>query len=217
VYLPLWHGTFEGDVKSMRSVSVLGTKLDNANLVELNYKTDPTQASYTAFGTDFNTAPRQRADFLTNTSTYLADLDVVLKSSSNLTTPQVTAVALHHAVRPALIKEYAFSVVAADGLTKRDGRPLPYGATRIRTTVQNAAASAGSVTAIFPDETNLTVTVNEYGENLAWDERTRRWQAGLEVKAVQYKLNTVYGTWARAQPYTWNDVKPMTWQQIQAL
>jgi hypothetical protein len=221
VYFPLWTGTFEVDAKVLRGVSVMSTLLTDSthtNSMRFEYKIDPTVAAYTALGTTFATSIRQRVDFPNNVGVYLADMRAVLISAATTSTPQITAIALHHAVRPALLLTYDFRVLAADGLVKRNGAPIhTIGASQIRSVVKAAAAAIGSVTVILPDETVLQLNVVDYKESTAFDTRLRKWTASLDVTAVQYTVNTSYGTWGRVAAYKWIDLLPYTWGQVAGL
>lgn len=205
-------GLFQADAKTLRSETVTGIFPSGTDLT-LEYRTDPNGA-FTAFGTTFDQI-REKADYPNNTSGTLADFRETLSTDSTSSTPQITGRGLHHAVRPALILLYEFQVLAADGLVKRDGTPLRLGAEAIRSAVKNAAEAQGSVTVVLPDESSQQLSVVDYGEAMSWDERLRQWRAGLAVKAVQFKTNTVYGTWDRALAYTWDP--GFNWDQMEAI
>lgn len=221
IYFPLWTGTFEVDAKSLRSVSVMSTlltDLTHTNSVRFDYKIDPTAAAYSTLGTTFTTPIHQRVDFPNNTGVYLADFRVAFISAAATSTPVVTAVAIHHAVRPALILSYEFRVLAADGLVTRSGRPVhTVGAAQFRTVVKAAAAAIGSVTVVLPDESVQQLTFVDYKEGISFDTRLRKWTASLDVTAVQYTINTTYGTWGRLLAYRWQDIQSYTWSQVQGL
>jgi hypothetical protein len=220
-YFPFWTGTFEVDAKSLRSVTVMSTlltDLTHTNSVRFDYKIDPTVAAYSTLGTAFTTPIRQRVDFPNNTGVYLADFRAAFISTSAASTPQVTAIAVHHAVRPALILSYDFRVLAADGLVKRNGSPIhTVGAAQFRTIVRAAAAAIGSVTVVLPDESVQQLTFVDYKEGISFDTRLRKWTASLDCTAVQYTINTTYGTWGRLFSYRWQDVSSYTWAQVQGL
>lgn len=208
-YLPLWHGLFLADPKTLRRATVTGPNLSSTNYLQLEYKTDPAAGAYTSFGTNFD-AIRETAEFPNNTSATIVDLKWIWKSTTNTSSPQVTGRALHHAVRPALVLKYAGVALATDGLVKRDGRPFRIGADAIRDAVKAAAEAQGSVTVILPDETSKQLSFIGYGESLAWDERLRQWRAGISFEAVEFKTNTVYGLVGRLAPYTVGDLAGFT-------
>lgn len=216
VFLPYWHGTFLADAKSLRSVSMIGN-LTSDYFAQLKYKTDPALPTFQDFGTNF-VGNRQKTDFATNTAAYLAEFQVVLKHGAGGTTsssPVLDAVAIHHSVRPSLILEYTFSVLAADGLVRRNGTPYKsIGSTQLRSVLRTAAGAVGAVTVYLPDESSQQLAVTNYAESLAWDERLRRWQAALDIKAVQYQVNTLYGTWGRVAAYTWGSGQSYNWLQL---
>lgn len=206
VYLPLWHGLFLADTKTLRSVTMAGPKLDANNYAQFEYKTDPSAASYTALGTNFDTTPREKADFPDNTSSFLTDVRVLLKSTVNTASPQLGGVALHHALRPALILAYQFGVRIGHGLVARDGTPLIMSAAKLRTAIKDAADAQGSVTVYLPDESSQQLSFVDYGEQLDWVERHLGWHGVSLARAVQFKTNTVYGTIDRLGAYTIDDL-----------
>lgn len=204
--LPLWHGGFEVDNKTLRGCSVLATTLDADNDVQVNYKTTPGAAAWTPLGTNFAAAPLQRVQFPNNTAALLAAFQLVFKGA-----PVVHAVAIHHQVRPALLLTWAFTVLAATGLVKRNGTPIPRGAQAIRDAIKAAASATGTTQLILPDERSKQVAVISYKESQAWDQRLSRWSAALAVEAVEFQTNTVYGSWARASAYQWGALTSYTW------
>ena len=107
--------------------------------------------------------------------------------------------------------------MAADGLVKRDGTPLRLGAEAIRNAVKGAAEAQGSVTVVLPDESSQQLSVVDYGEAMSWDERLRQWRAALAVKGVQFKTNTVNGTYGRMEAYTYADLEARTYGALEGL
>jgi hypothetical protein len=217
LYPPLWHGTFLGEPKTLRSLIVTGPNLGPTRYATFAYKTDPSASSYTAFGTNFDTTPHERADFPNNTSGNLIDAEITLNGPGGSSTPIVAGIGLAHAVRPPLVLLYEFQVLAADGLTDRGGRPIRLGADEIRTAVKAAAAAQGSSTTILPDETSQQLSYVSYGEAMGWDERAHQWRASLDVKAFQFKTNTITGIVGRLAPYTVGDLAGFTVGQLGGL
>lgn len=217
LYVPRWHGLFQADAKTLRSLTVTGPNLDSDNYVQAEYKTTPDAASYTAFGTDFTAGPRQKEDFPNNTSATMADFLFTFVSTANTDTPQVSGIGLHHAVRPALVLEYQYRVLADDGLARRDGALMKIGAPTIRSVVKTAAETAGSVTQMLPDESSQQLSVVDYGEALGWDDRRRAWLAALAVRAVQFTTNTIYGTYERMEAYSYGSMENFSYGGLENL
>ena len=216
IYFPLATFLFHADRKAFQAVTVEGLNLSASNYAQFEYRTD-LQAAHTPLGVDFTGSPRQEAEFPNDTAGSLLDHCLVLKSLANTSCPQITALAIRHAVRPALVLTYEFSILAVDGLAKRDGTPLRLGAEQIKRIVRNVMGVAGSVQVILPDESNEQLSLVDYSETLAWDERLRQWRAALAVRAVQYKLNTLYGTHARLQAYSHAALQGYTHRQLMAI
>jgi len=214
VDFPLFHAGHEADAKSLRGFTVAGTNLTTTEYCQWNYKLDPSAASYTAFGANFNTTPRQRVDFTFGVKSYLATLQLVLHNTNTTASPIITTPTVHYAIIPVSILIYSGVVLASYGLTKLNASPMRIGPSQIRTVVK-AQIGAGGTTVTFPDESTKVVSFIDYGEQLAWDERANNWSAGLKFSCVEYITNspagggsviTVYGTVLRLLPYLVSDL-----------
>lgn len=209
VFLPLFTASFVSERHALRRVTVTGLNFDASNYVDFQYKPDATAAAYTDLGNNFTTSPRQVIDFPKGVFGSISDFQVVLVGA-----PQPTGATIHYVVRPDLMLEYAFRVLAENGLLDRSGRFIRAGADEVRALVKNAATAVASTTVVLPDESSQELVFRDYGETLAWEERLHSWVAALDVKAVQFLFNNEFGTWGRVGAYTWGQVGAYTWQQI---
>ncbi len=214
VYLPLWHGTFAVDQKNLRAVTVVGD-ISPQQPVALDFKTDPARPQWQPLSVFAQSG--QRHDFPAGVLATLAAFRVRLQGDGGTRTPVVYGVALHHALRPSLILEYQFSVLAEDGLRRRDGVPLRYGSDHIRRVVREAYEGSGSVEVLLPDEQFKQVAVIDYGETTAWDDMARRWRSALSVRAVEMKTLLVLGTYGRLEYYTYGQLGRFTYGQMEQL
>lgn len=214
VTFPLFHGGHQADVKSLRGFTVAGTTLTTTEYCQWNYKLDPSAVAYTAFGTNFNTTPRLRADFTFGVKSALADIQLVLHNTNTTASPIVTTPTLHYAIIPVTILLYSGIVLASDGLVKRNASQLRIGSGQIRSTVKSAVGAGGTLITL-PDESQKVLSLIDYGETLSWDDRAKTWNAGLKFTAVEYVTNspagggsisTIYGTVLRLQPYLASDL-----------
>lgn len=200
VYLPTWTGERPADPKALFALTVTGPNLDASNYVQVAYRTDP-DGGFTSQGTTFDSTG-DRGAFENNTSGYLVDFKVLLKSTATSATPQVSGLALHHAWRPPRREVYLAHVLCEDGLTRWDNAPLRIGRTRIRAVVEGARDTLGSVTALLPDHSSQQVSVSRLEDTQAWDDRTRQWRSAIALRMVQFSENAVYGTHGRLEFYT---------------
>jgi hypothetical protein len=191
VDLPLWHGGYHASVKSLRHVVVIGEVLDANNYVTLDYKTDPTQTSWTALGNVFDTTTYEQASFPTTTTAVLAAFRVHLTNTVNTASPLVSAVMLGHALRPQRFMSVELTILCADGLVRRDGVPLRIGRRQIQRIVEQAVDTPGAVTCTLPDETVRELSFTDYGVSQSFDEVGRQWRGSLVVKAVEWSSVTV--------------------------
>jgi hypothetical protein len=117
----------------------------------------------------------------------------------------VSGVALHHALRPALLLLYEFDVLCGHDLVSQDGTPLVMSVNKLRTAVKDAANALGSVTVFLPDESNQQMSFIDYAEGIEQD-FMRTWHGVCHAKAVQFRTNVVYGTIERLGGYTIDDL-----------
>jgi hypothetical protein len=186
VDLPLWHGGFHASRKSLRHASVTGTLLDVDNYVTLDYKLDPSAASWTPLGNVFDSLVYEQASFPTNAVAVLAAFRVHLVNTVNTRSPLVSAFSIGHALRPQRFMTVQVEILCADGLVRRDGVPLRMGRQEIRKVVEDAVDTAGAITVTLPDETVQDMSFTDYSISQAFDEIGRQWRGSLSVKAVQW-------------------------------
>lgn len=209
--------TVPNDPKVLYAATVNGRNLGADTFVQLEYKTDPAQTSWTPLGINFD-ANRERAAFPDNTSGAIIPLKFVLKSTSTAASPEVTGAGIHHAWRPERREIYGFSVLCEDGLTRWDNVPLRLGRTRIREVVEGVRDAQGSVSATLPDHSVMELTVTRIDEGMAFDDRTRQWRSAIQVKAVQFEAQNIYGTYGRLEPYTYGTLETFgSYQRLENL
>lgn len=202
--VPTFTGQLANDPKALFAVTVNGRKLDATNFVQLEYKTDPAAGAFTPLNGNF-AKNGERVTFPPDTSAVLAELEFVLKGA-----PQVTGAGLHHLWRPVRRPVYTFTVLADDGLVRWDNVPLRTGRTEIRRVVEAARDTAGSTTLVLPDHTSVQATLTRLGQTQGWDDRTRQWRSGIQVRAVHYSQNALYGTIDRFGDLTIDGLGAMT-------
>jgi hypothetical protein len=186
VDLPLWHGGYHASVKSLRHLAVTGARLDANNYVTVEYKTDPSQTSYTAFGTVFDTATYETASFPITVSTILAVFRVHLTNAAATSSPLVSALSIGHALRPKRFMQVELTVLCADGLVRRDGVPLRIGRRQIQKIVEDACDFPGAVTCTLPDETIRDLSIIDCQISQSFDEIGRQWRGSLTIKGVEW-------------------------------
>lgn len=216
IYMPLAHLGFKADRKTVEAFSVFGPSLGGDHYVRVACRFD-TSGSYQDVGNAFTDPGGSRQDFTTPLVGFMVDVQVTLSNpATNTLSPQVASVAVHHKVLPALVIEY-------EGVA--DGRPNPrlrdghYGRRppeQVKAALESAAGSAFS-TWVTEDERSVTVSMHEYAFQEAQDVRYRRIGWLIPFKAVAYRTNTIYGTWARIQVNSWKTLQSMNWSQIQTL
>jgi hypothetical protein len=191
VDLPLWHGGYHASLKSLRHVVVTGEVLNATNYVTIEYKTDPTQVSWTALGNVFDTTTYETAPFPTTTTAVLAAFRVHLTNTANTASPLVSAFTIGHALRPKRYMQVELTILCADGLVRRDGVPLRIGRRQIQRVVEAAVDTPGAVTCTLPDETVRELSFTDYAIAQSFDEVGRQWRGSLVVKAVEWSTVSV--------------------------
>jgi hypothetical protein len=185
VDLPLWHGGYHASRKSLRHVSVTGT-LDVDDYVSIEYKLDPSAATWTALSGVFDSEIYEQVSFPTDAWAVLAAFRVHLTNTSNLKSPLVSAFSIGHALRPQRFMTVQVDILCSDGLVRRDGVPLRIGRKEIQRVVESAVDTPGAVTCTLPDETVLDMSVTDYSVSQSFDEIGRQWRGSLSIKAVQW-------------------------------
>jgi len=186
VRLPNWHGTYQATRKTLRSWSVTGPHIDSTNYLTLEYKTSPTQTSWTDFGYNFQHGTFDRQPFPIGTVAILAQFRVHLHNTVNTSSPAVSSCSIGHAARPSRIMTFEADILCADGLVRRDGVPMRMGRTAIRQLLEAAVDNPGAVAVVLPDETNTDLSFIDYRVNQAFDEVGRQWRGSLHIKAVSW-------------------------------
>jgi len=221
IFMSSAHLGFKADNKNVVGASIFGPTLGADYYVKVAFQTDST-APWNFTGGDPTTgSPYQsnggsRYDLATPLFSRMVNAKVVLTSSQTATSPQVSALAIHHMVVPSLVLEYSGIADARPFTILRDGRPSRLPPQAVKDAMQNAAGAPLS-TWILPTEDEVTVEVNEYSFIEQPDMRSGRMGWLIPFKAVQYKTLTVYGTWARIQQVTWSQLNSMSWAAIQTL
>jgi hypothetical protein len=216
--LALFHGGHMAEAKSLRGFSVSGLQLTTTEYAMFNYKLSTASAAYSPFvdvngsQVQYNSTPLMRADFQVGTSSYLADIQLVLHNTFTSASPIISTPTLHYAVITPVALRYQ-GIVDASLTVRRDGRPMRRGAQAIRNILKSAADSTTGVSITLPDGTTRTFTMIVYGENLAWTERDRAWDAAIPFEIVEYNPNFspvsathLHGVIANLTPTTINDL-----------
>jgi hypothetical protein len=218
VHLPYWHAGFFANSKPLRSISVSSLLLSpTGNTVGIEYKLDPATIAWAVFPSVFQNSPLQKEAFGANTASKLLAVRVLLNNTVNTSSPQVTGVALHHSVHNDLVQIYEFHPLAVNGLIKRDGSKLRLSAHRIRQIIEEAVNTDGSVTVILGDESIQQLSILDYEQGIAWNERLHAWQAALTVRAMQFTSQASYGTYARLEPYTYAELELRTYAGLEQM
>lgn len=221
IYLPTAHLGFKADNKNIAGASIFGPNLGADHYAKVAFRADMSSAwTFTGGdptnGSSYMSDGGSRYDLTTPILTRAVDTRVTLTSTQQTTSPQVSALAIHHTVVPALVLEYQGTVDARPFTLLRDGRPSRLPPQAIKDAMQTAAGNPTS-TWILPTEDSVTVQVHEYSYVQEVDVRTKRIGWLIPFKAVAYKTNTVYGTWARIQQNSWSALNGMTWASLQTL
>lgn len=186
VDLPIWHGGYHASKKSIRHIAVTGQFLDANNFVSVDYKLDPTLASWTTLANQFDSQIYEEVAMPLDATAVLASFRVHLQNTANTQSPLVSAFAIGHALRPQRYMQFECDILAADGLVNRAGVPLRVGRLEIQHAVEQAVDTAGAVTVTLPDETTQQLSFTDYSVSQAFDEIGRTWRGSLHVKAVQW-------------------------------
>ena len=185
VNLPLWHGGYHASRKSIRHAAVTG-QLDTSNYVTLEYKLDPSAASWTALAGRFDQQFLEQIAFPIDTAAVLAAFRVHLQNTIDTSSPLVSAFSIGHALRPQRFMTVQVQILCADGLVRRDGVPLRIGRQEIKRVVEAAVDTAGAVSCTLPDETVQDLSFTDYSVSQSFDEVGRQWRGSLSIKAVQW-------------------------------
>jgi hypothetical protein len=190
VDLPIWHGGYHASIKSVRHLAVTGTFLDAQDFVTVDYKLDPTLAAWTTLPNVFDSQIYEEFAMPTDAAAVLAAFRVHLQNTAATASPQVSAFAVGHALRPARYMQFECDILCADGLVRRDGVPLRIGRQEIQHLVEQAVDTAGAVAVTLPNESIQQLSFTDYAISQSFDEIGRTWRGSLHVKAVQWSPQT---------------------------
>jgi hypothetical protein len=169
VDLPLWHGGYHASCKSVRHLSVTGPLLDASNYVTIEYKLDPGDVAWTAFGNVFDSGTYEQAPLPTDACAFLASFRVHLHNTAATSSPLVSAVSIGHALRPKRFMQVELVILCSDGLVRRDGVPMRIGRRQIQRTVEQAVDTPGAVTCTLPDESVQELSFTNYSISQSFD------------------------------------------------
>jgi len=186
IQLPTWHGGFHASIKSLRNVAVTGPLLNTSNYVQVEYKDDPKDTSWTMLPQRFDSATYELQPVTPMGSGVLFQFRVHLVNTTNTTSPQVSAVAIGHALRPPRLMQFEADVLCADGLVRRDGVPLRVGRRQIQNYIEQVLDNPGAVTVTLPDETVQDLSFIDLKVSQSFDEVNRQYRASLHVTAIQH-------------------------------
>ena len=186
VNLPIWTATFHVSTKSLRGFVVTGPVLDTNNYVTIDYNLGPPGGPWTELAEHFDKLEYEEVSLPTTTAAVLAAFRVHLHNAAATATPQVSAVAIEHALRPHRIMNVTLNILCSDGLVRRDGTPLRIGRKEIKRVVEAAVDNPGAVHCILPDETVQELSFTDYSVSQAFDEIGRQWRGSLTVKCTQW-------------------------------
>ena len=216
VLLSDWHAGFRGNRKLLLNATVTGDDLGANNYARIEYSKDASPA-YTDLGAHFDVSPRETMDFPAQQSASMVSFKVFCRGLVNTGAPKITAVAVKWRLQTELQQLYTWIVAAHDHLTARDGTRLRYGATRIREHIRSAIRNAAVVPVILMDESSKTMSLVDIQEKTGWDGRAGRWEAGLQVSAVEEGTTSIYGTYGRLDLLVYGDLDSMVYGDLDTL
>jgi hypothetical protein len=202
------------DVKAYLSFSSSGPVLDDARWVEVEYRVDPVgrEAPWTGLAGRL-TQHGARVLFPEDTTGRVLDVRERYRAQrpaadggtpswadfDQIPTPVVATLTLREQLRPAFRFEYGFTVLAHDGVARRDGASDRKTAAQTRNLLVDAAQDPGHVVLTLPDETVSRFALIEFQEAVPPDGRFRRrgvaWD--LSVSAAAYMTRSIYGLFGR--------------------
>ena len=218
LYLPTLDMGFPSDSKSLLAANATSLNFDSSNYCKFDYRTLRT-GSYDSIGTDFDTNPRKRVAFpiggSTGESCVLLDSLITLVNAATTATPQLIRFSVEYQLRPALKKVFTFNILAEDGLFLSDNTPMRIGAHQIRSRIEAARNTAGTVTAQFIDETSRNISVIDTSETIAWYAPRGKWSAAIKVVATEH--SQLYGQYGNLEPFTYAQLEAFTYGQLETL
>jgi len=186
IQMPTFHGGFHASIKSLRNVAVTGPLINTSNYVQVEYKDDPKDTSWTLLPQRFDSSTYELQPVQPMGSGVLFQFRVHLVNTVNTSSPQVSAVAIGHALRPQRIMSFEADVLCADGLVRRDGVPVRVGRKRIQWCIEHAVDNPGALTVTLPDETVQELSFTDLKVAQSFDEVGRQWRGSLHIVAIQH-------------------------------
>jgi hypothetical protein len=216
VLLPDWHAGFRGNEKLLLSATVGGEDLDANSYARLAFAADGA-TTFTDAGSNLDITPRETVSFPGDIAATIVSFKLFVRSVVNTDAPKITSISIRWRLQTDLQQAYTWIIAAHDHLTARDGTRFRYGARRIREQIRSIIASAEVVPVVLMDEENKLMSLVDIQERTGWDGRAGRWQAGLQVTAVEEATTSVYGTYGRLNPLTYGDLNPLSYGDLSDL
>jgi hypothetical protein len=211
-----WHAGFRGNQKLLLTATISGEDLDANSYARLDFAADGATA-HTQVGSNFDTTPRETVGFPGDIAATTVGFRLYVRSVLNTAAPKVTSLAIRWRLQTELQQVYTWIVAAHDHQRARDGTPLRYGATRIRDHIRSRVQSSAVVPVVLMDESNKLMSLVDIQERTGWDGRAGRWQAGLQITAVEEATTSVYGTYGRLNPLSYGDLNAMSYGDLDDL
>ena len=216
IVLSDWHAGFRGNQKLMLSATATGETLGANSFARLGFAKD-NEAVYTDLAANFDITPRETIEFPGDQSATITSFRLYVRSVVNNEAPKITSLSVRWRLLTELQQAYTWIVAAHDHLIARDGTRFRYGASRIRETLRNAVRSAIVIPVVLMDESNKRMSLVDIQERTGWDGRFGRWEAGIQVTAIEEETTTVYGTYGRLDALTYGDLDDMTYGDLDEL
>lgn len=180
---PLFHGGYPASPKLIRGYTVTGPATHSMTISIVN--NDSGGASDQGLSA-FATVPAVRQDIHWVAT---SPTRVLLGQTWTITSGVITGVGVHYQVRNTPQRVAEFSILAADGLLKRDGSRVAQGAVYFQTMARRLREEAGTVYITWPDESSEYCAVTHIEEGVAWSDRTESWHEAIKVRVVTTEPN----------------------------
>jgi hypothetical protein len=208
VILPDWHGGFRRNTKRILSATVSGEDLDAGQYAEVEYGIDG--GGHTLLAGAFDITPSETMNLPDDTLAETVSVKLNVATTANDAAPKITTVSLRWRLQVDLQQVYTLLFLAEDHLEARDGTPIRISASRIRDTVKALVSSSSSVSVILPDESEKLMSFIDLKENVnAWSPMRRKWQAAVQVTAIEDASAGTFGTYGRLRDLTYGDVRAL--------
>lgn len=202
--------------KSWRAATIFAPVISTTDVVRYFFRDTPT-AGWTEF-TDHFTADGQRIDYPSNFGSKRLQQYIQLEGNATDSTAVVEGWGLHYSVVPEVVLEFTGAADARLYRVRMDGSVDDRDPDIVRQAILAAIGAVGAVSCVMPDRTYRDLNFFRYSEALQ-----KSWQRiGLEwlvpFKAIEFRTNTVYGTWRRVEAYTWAQVEGFgSWRAVEGL